>query len=203
MPDEANFSRTMNVLRRAKAIVLDPRAEWPRIESESGDVVSLLVQYVAVLALVPAIAGFIGTAIVGVVYPAVGTLRAPILIALFSAILGYVASFVVVLLLAVIVDTLARRLGGRRNFVNALKLAVYCYTPAWLAGIFLLVPGLRFLTLLGLYSAYLAWTGFSPLMKTPPERTLICTAVVVACAWAFAVLAAMAQQMLFAGPGGI
>ncbi len=161
----------MNVVRRATAIVVDPRAEWLRIEHESGDAVSLFLQYVAVLALIPALAGFIGAVLVGAAYPVVGTLRSPIFPALFGAIFGYVANFVVVALLALIVDTLARRFGGQKNFGNALKLAAYSLTPAWLAGIFLLVPGLRFLTLLGLYAAFLALTGLPPLMKSPPRRT--------------------------------
>ena len=106
----------MNVIRRVRAIVVDPRAEWPRIEHEPGDAVSLFLQYVAVLALIPALAGFIGAVLVGAAYPVVGTLRSPIIPALFGAIFGYVASFVVVLLLALIVDTLARRFGGQEEF---------------------------------------------------------------------------------------
>jgi hypothetical protein len=192
----------MNVAKRAMAIVVDPRAEWPRIEQEPGDAVSLLIQYVAVLALIPALAGFIGAAVVGVTVPGAGIVRAPIFPALFGAIFGYVASFVAVVVLGVIVDALARRLGGRKNFTNAVKLAAYCLTPAWLAGIFLLVPGLRFLTLLALYSAYLAWTGIVPLMKSPPERTLTYAAVIVACACGLAATAATVQHAFFAGPGG-
>jgi hypothetical protein len=193
----------MNVVRRATAIVVDPRSEWLRIEHESGDAVSLFLQYVAVLALIPALAGFIGAVLVGAAYPVVGTLRSPIFPALFGAIFGYVANFVVVALLALIVDTLARRFGGQKNFGNALKLAAYSFTPAWLAGIFLLVPGLRFLTLLGLYAAFLALTGLPPLMKSPPRRTYSYAALVVICACVLALLTATAQQKLFAGPGGI
>src|SRR4051794_39707409 len=110
----------MNVVRRATAIVVDPRSEWLRIEHESGDAVSLFLQYVAVLALIPALAGFIGAVLVGAAYPVVGTLRSPIFPALFGAIFGYVANFVVVALLALLVDTLARRFGGQKNFGNAL-----------------------------------------------------------------------------------
>ena len=43
---------------------------------------------------------------------------------------------------------------GSEDFDSAFKLAVYSYTPVWLAGIFLLLPGLRFLILLGFYGAY-------------------------------------------------
>jgi hypothetical protein len=203
MRDESDDGHAMNLVQRAAAIVVDPRAEWLRIEHESGDAGSLFIQYVAVLALIPALAGFIGAVLVGATYPAVGTLRSPIVPALFGAIFGYVSSFVVVLLLALIVDALARGFGGQKNFGNALKLAAYSLTPAWLAGIFLLVPGLRFLTLLGLYAAFLALTGLPPLMKSPPRRTYSYAALIVVCACLLALLAATAQQRLFAGPGGI
>ena len=59
---------------------------------------------------------------------------------------------------ALVVDLLAPTFGGQRNFPNALRLTVYSYTPVWLAGIFLLVPGASFLAILGLYGFYLLWT---------------------------------------------
>jgi hypothetical protein len=203
MRDDAGNGRAMNVVRRVMAILIDPRGEWPRIARESSDAVFILAQYVAVLALIPALAGFIGAVLVGVTFPVVGTVRSPIFLALLGAIVGYVANFAMVVLLAAIVDGLARRFGGQKNFGNALKLAAYSFTPVWLAGIFLLVPGLRFLTLLGFYSAYLVWTGLPLLMKSPPERTHRYAAVIVVCACVLTLLVATAQQMLFAGPGGI
>ena len=48
------------------------------------------------------------------------------------------------------VDALAPSFRSERNLPAALKLAVYSFTPVWLAGIFILIPGLRFLTSLGL-----------------------------------------------------
>ena len=78
--------------------------------------------------------------------------------------------------------------GSQKNFANALKLTVYSYTPSWLAGIFLLIPGLRFLTILGLYGLYLLWLGLPPLMKTPPEKTIVYTIAIVVCAIVLAIL---------------
>jgi hypothetical protein len=196
-------SRTLNIVRRAMAMVMAPHAEWPRIEAEPGDAVGIFIQYVALLAIIPALAGFLGAAAVGVTVPDAGTARAPIILALFGAISGYLASFILVLLLALLTDALARRFGGQKNLGNALKLAAYSFTPVWLAGIFLLVPGLRFLTLLGFYGAYVAWAGLPTLMKSAPERTPAYAAVVVGCACVLTLLTATAQRMLFAGPGGI
>jgi hypothetical protein len=81
---------------------------------------------------------------------------------------------------------------------NALKLAAYAHTPAWLAGIFLLVPGLSVLAILGLYGVYLLWSGLPPLMHAPPETTLAYAATVGGCALAFALALSVIQIVLFA-----
>src|SRR4029453_335955 len=94
----------------------------------------------------------------------------------------YVIGFVVTFVVALIVDALAPTFGAQKNFPNALKLTVYSYTPVWLAGIFLLIPGLNFLVILGLYGIYLLWRGLPVLRRAPDHRVLAYTAVVTACA---------------------
>ena len=136
---------------RVKAILLTPQTEWQVIAREPGDTAALFTRYVALLALIPALAGFIGSSLIG--------RYTPILAALIGAIFHYVLTFVVVYVVALVVDALAPTFGAKKNFPNALKLTVYSYTPAWLAGVFLLIPGLSFLTLLGLYGLYLMWLG--------------------------------------------
>jgi hypothetical protein len=116
---------------------------------------------------------------------------------LFGAVFGYVATCASVLLLGLAIDVLAPLFGGRRNFDNAFKLAVYSYTPVWLAGIFLLAPGLRFLALTSLYGIRLLWAGLPPLMKVPPSRVLAFAAVIVAGAGVLTILIAAAQHAMF------
>ena len=57
----------MNIAARAHAIIIDPPAEWAKIDGEPGDVVQLLTSYVAPLAAIPALSGFIGACLVGAV----------------------------------------------------------------------------------------------------------------------------------------
>jgi hypothetical protein len=191
---------TMNLLERVRAMLLNPQAEWPVIEREPGDPAHLFTNYVALLALIPAIAGFIGTSMIGVTVPVVGTVRTPFFNGLFSAIFGYVVTFVAVYVTAIVLDALAPSFGGQKNFPNALKVTVYSYTPAWLAGIFLLIPGLRFLAVLGLYGLYLLYTGLPPLMKSPRDRALVYSIAVVAFAAVLAVVVASVQATLFVHP---
>ena len=152
----------MEQLIRVKAILLTPHTEWPVIAREPGEASALFIRYVAILALIPALARFIGISVVG--------RYAPFFSSFASAIFGYVTTFVVVYVMALIIDGLAPIFGAQKNFAYALKLTVYSYTPVWLAGIFLLVPGLSFLTILGLYGVYLLWLGLPLLMQAPARR---------------------------------
>jgi hypothetical protein len=191
----------MNAALRAKAVLIDPLVAWTSIEQESSDPAFLLTRYVVLLALIPAVFGFIGACLIGVVVPGGGTVRAPLFDGFFGAVFGYVMACAIVLVLGVIIDVLAPLFGGRKNFDNAFKLAVYSYTPVWLAGIFLLLPGLRFLTLTGFYGAYLLVTGLPRLMKSPEHRTHGYAAIIVICAFALTLGAAAAQHVLFGRSG--
>jgi len=177
---------------RVKAILISPAAEWQAIEREPADVSDLVIRYLAILALIPALARFIGRSLIGG--------YTPISTGLFGAIAGYLLTFAVVYAIALVIHALAPRYGARRSLPNALKLTVYAYTPVWLAGIFLLVPGLSFLTILGLYCIYLLLTGLPPLMRAPPEKALRYTAEVGACALVLAVVLGVIQIALFDAP---
>jgi hypothetical protein len=191
----------MNAFMRAKAILVDPATAWLGIEKDIGDPAYLLSRYVAVLALIPALSSFVGAALIGVVAPSGATLRADLFDGLFGAIFSYATSCAIVLLLGLIIDLLAPLFGGRRDFEEAFKLAVYSFTPLWLAGIFLLLPGLRFLLLTGVYGIYLFWLGVPRLTKVPEGQAVNFTVIIVFCAAGLLYGAALAQRMLFGTPG--
>jgi hypothetical protein len=163
----------MNLVERVKAILLTPQSEWPVIEREPGDPPYLFVNYVAYLAAIPAVCGFIGMAIIGISLPVVGTLRISLVSALIFVVVSYLMAFVTVYVVALIIDALAPTFGATRNSANALKLTVYSYTPIWLVGIFMLIPGLWFLRILGIYGLYLMWLGLPVLMKAPAKDNMI------------------------------
>jgi Yip1 domain len=191
----------MNAAARAKAMLFDPSVEWTLIEQETADPAYVLTRYVAVLALVPAIFGFIGASIVGVAVPGAATVRATMFDGLFGAIFGYVMTCVTVLLLALIIDLVAPLFGGRRNFDAAFKLAVYSFTPVWLAGVFLLLPGLRFLLLTGFYGAYILWLGLPQLTKAPGQKSQSFAILIVICACLLVYITAATQRAVFGTPG--
>jgi len=191
----------VNAVRRAAAVLAGPATVWPRIEKENGDAVYLLISYVALFALVPAVAGFIGGCIIGVIVPGGATVRTPMADGLLGAIFGYVAAFAQVLLVALMIDILAPWFGASRSFTAALKLTVYSFTPVWLAGIFLLLPGLRFLGFTGFYGAVILANGLPVLMRAPEQRSLSFTAAIVVLAAALLFVTAAAQRSLFGSAG--
>jgi hypothetical protein len=175
----------MNLVERVKAILLTPKTEWRVIAGEPGDMGALFTNYVAILAAIPAICGLIGWILVGL----------PLGTGILITLVRYVLSFVAVYLVALIIDALAPTFDGAKNFDNALKLSVYSATPFWLAGVFLLIPGLGFLRILGLYGVYLLWLGVPPLMRSPEQRSLGYTGAIVGCIIVLGVIFAVAAGL--------
>jgi hypothetical protein len=136
------------------------------------------------LALIPAFARLIGGWLIGG--------YTPFLPALIGAVVAYVLTFAVIFAVALVVDLLAPRFDGERSYSNALRLTAYSFTPVWLAGIFLLVPGASFLVLLGLYGFYLMWIGMPVLMRVSAGKALPYVIAVAICAIALDVAVRLA-----------
>ena len=172
----------MNLVDRVRNILLTPRTEWAVIDAEPASIQELYARYVIPLTLVPAVAGFIGGSIVGIGVPGVGTIRVGVLAGLFGAVLQFGLLLAFVYILALVINELALMFGGRMDIVAAFKAAAYSSTPAWLAGVFSIVPVFAFLSVVGLYSLYLLYLGLPRLMRAPDNRAVAYTAVVVGAA---------------------
>lgn len=173
----------MNPLERIKGILLQPKAEWEVIAVEQATAAGMYRGYVAPLAAIGPVASFIGLSLIGVGVPLLGTFRLPFWAGLSSALVSFVLTLVGVFVMALVIDALAPSFQGRKDPVQALKLAVYAFTPAWLAGVFYMLPVLAILALIAaLYGLYLLYLGLPILMKSPPDKSLGYTVVVVLCA---------------------
>src|ERR1041385_7603125 len=136
----------MDLVSRVKNILLDPQNEWRVINGEQDPPGVILKSYVAILAAIPVVCGFIGASIIGV-----GPYRTGFFIGLIGAIIHYVLALVGVYVVAFVIDALAPTFGGRKDFNSAFKVAAYSPTAWWVAGVFALLPILSVLTILGLY----------------------------------------------------
>jgi Yip1 domain len=192
----------MALADRVKKILLNPKEEWQVIDQEPATVAGLYTGYILPLAAVGPIAQAIGSSVFGVSLPFAGTYRIPLGSAITVAIVSYVLSLVGVYLLALIIDAIAPTFNGQKSPIQALKVAAYSSTASWVAGVFALLPGLRILTILGLYSLYLLYTGLPVLMKAPQDKALGYTAVVVLAAIVIVMLIGMVAAGVAAGPMG-
>lgn len=170
----------MNLVDRAKNIVLQPRSEWTVIEAEQTDPQTLYTGYIAIVALAPVAAAFLHS----LIFPGPMGMRIGFGSALAAALMHYLLTLVMVFVVAFIADLLAPNFDGQKNLIQALKLTAYSMTVGWVAGVFVIIPGIGWLiALLGnLYALYVFFLGVPLLMKVPEQKALIYTVVVVAVA---------------------
>jgi hypothetical protein len=160
----------MNLFERAKNILITPKTEWEVIKVEQATTADLFTKYVIILAAIPAIASFIGKSIVGISLGPFGSYKLPMSDGLLFAVLQYVLTIVGVYAAAFIVDALAPSFGSTKDMVASLKVVVYSWTAAWIAGIFGIIPVLGILGILGLYSLYLLYLGLKIVKETPQDK---------------------------------
>jgi hypothetical protein len=175
--------RHMALVDRVKNILLSPRTEWPVIDAEPATVASLYTGYIMPLALIPVVCQAIGMSLIGFSIPFVGGhYKSPLGSALMSAAVMYCFALIGVFIISLVVDALAPSFGGTKNSVQALKVVAYAYTASWVGGIFSLLPALSWVALFfGLYSLYLLYLGLPVLMKSPQDKAVGYTVVVIIC----------------------
>ena len=188
----------MDLVARVKAILLTPKEEWVKIELEQTSPAQLYREYIIPLAAIGPIASVIGYSVFGISLGFAGTIRIPLTRGITSGVVQFVLSLVVVYVGALLFNALAPTFEAKADQLQALKLSAYSSTAAWVAGIFALIPGLRTLSILGLYSLYLLWLGVPVMMKSPPEKTTGYVVAVIVCWIVLAVaVQAIARQVAY------
>jgi Yip1 domain len=184
----------MNVVARAKAILMTPKQEWAAIDTEPPNVPALLTGYVLPLAAIGAIARFIGFSIFGI-----AGFRLSMGWGISQAITSFVLAVIGVFVVAWVINALAPTFGATQSMPQAIKLSAYSMTAAWVAGIFYILPFLAILVLIGaLYSLYLFFVGLPVLMKVPADKVVVYTVVIfVACVVLFWVIGMVTSRMTY------
>ncbi|HEY7189430.1 MAG TPA: Yip1 family protein [Vicinamibacterales bacterium] len=197
---ESAISRSL--IERVKNICVSPEAEWAVIDGERASTASLITGYVAPLATVNAVAAFIGRSLVGITLPfGAGTYRAPFVSSLVVAVLSVALTIVGVVVCASVIDALAPTFGAQKNNTQAIKVAAYAPTAAWVAGILQIIPALSLLSILGaLYTLYLLYLGLPKLMKCPQDKAVGYTVVVVLATIVIFFVISMVSTMFLASP---
>jgi hypothetical protein len=193
----------MDLIGRVKKICLTPQSEWSVIADESTPAAGLITQYVLPLAAVAAVAGFIGGSLIGQTVPLVGTYRTPLATGLGLAVFSVVTAVIAVFVISLIIDALAPTFGAQKNSAQAFKVAAYSFTPAWVAGVFQILPALAILAVLGgLYGLYLLYLGLPRLMRCPADKAVGYTVVVVISAVVVSLVMSAVGVLLIGGRVG-
>lgn len=170
----------MNLIERAKNILITPKTEWDVIAADPTPTPGLITGYVLPLAAVAAVAAFIGQVFIGINTGFLGTVKVGMVAGLIGLVFSLVMAVVMVFVVGFIADALAPTFGGTKNMNQAVKVAAYSYTPVWVVGILAIIPALGLLGILAaLYAIYLMYLGLPRLMKAPQDKAAGYTAVVV------------------------
>jgi len=158
----------MHFIGRAKNILLSPASEWRIIASETATPRSLLVSYVIPMALIPALACFIGYSLVGI--DAIAYRIGGISWGLFMGADSLVSSLIVYFSGICIVNALAPAFHTSSDLGRSSQLVAYSYTAVWVSGIFYLYPPIAKLAVISLFGVYLFYLGLPALKSMPDDQ---------------------------------
>ena len=147
-------------INRIKSILLQPNTVWEEIEAEAMNGKELFLRYVIFIAAVPATAGFLGSLFVGENF----------FTALFWAVLFLGFSIAAIWASAKAITFFAPSFNAKQDYMAALKLTAYTFTPILLACVFFLIPPIYGFSILGIYGFYLFWIGLPKMLPCEKEE---------------------------------
>lgn len=160
----------MNLIERAKNIIISPAKEWNVIATEQPDTGKIITGYVLPLAGAAAVAAFIGYGVIGFNY-GFGIRVRGMDWGLYQGITILAGALISVFVSSFVIDALASNFGSEKNMGRSVQLVAYSYTPAWVGGLLAVLPSLAIVgSLAGLYGLYLLYTGMPILKKTPADK---------------------------------
>lgn len=159
-----------SIINTAKEFIVNPKLEWEVAKQDSDSAQQHVMKYVLPLALISAIAIFIGVGLIG--YRVLGYRVQSVSGGLAQAIMSLVSILIGVYLSGFVIHKLAPTFNTAVSVDKAVKLVGFSYTAILLAGILNIFPPLSFLTFLGgLYSLYILYIGFKPMTNVSDEKS--------------------------------
>lgn len=171
-------------IQRLALLVTNPRQYWEEEVDAPGDLKSLLVPQMLVLAALPGVAVFLSTLLRGLFR---GQYIAGPLVALLSAVMVVAFCLVVWIALGHVIDHLAHLFDAQRELNQSMKLASAAVIPMWLGFLPNIIPhNVGYIlgsvgSLAGLgYGCYLLYLGLPMMNGTPQDRAATYTMAAMA-----------------------
>ncbi len=166
-------AKVTSAFNEGLALLRDPIGYMTRNKNNSTPLNSIIINYVAILALIPLVGRLIGD---GIFYHAHGELG----YAIAGSIVSYFLDIISVFIVGYVIWKLAPNFGSAADQVRGTLMAAYIYTPIFFIGILNIVPVLGYLAILGLlYGIYILYRGLPILVNTPADKTVIYTIAIL------------------------
>ena len=182
----------------------NPAAAWEAIHRHDYPVAGSLFGHTLIFALLPAVAGFIGTTRVGWQIAGGETVRLSAESALPIAVAYYLAMVAAVFTVGWMIHWMGRTYGAAQSLGQCVALASFTATPLFLVGLMQANPILWLNLVIGLpalaYTSFLFFSGVPVVMEIPPERAFLFSSAVMAFGLV-ALVAMMAVTVLLWGAG--
>lgn len=171
------------VVKHVWGLFVNPKREWLAIRDEESTIGKSYTRHIMLLALIPALSGFIGTTQfgwqIGVGDPVKLTLQSAGVI----AVLYYLAMIVGVYSMGWMIHWMGETYGADSPLSQCVVLAAYTATPLFLIGIMELYPVLWLNMVLGIpalaYTVYLLYTGVPIMMGISEDRGFLFSSAVL------------------------
>lgn len=158
-----------SIVNKAKQFILNPKMEWEIEKNNLTTSQQHVMSYVLPLALISAIAIFIGVGLIG--YRVLGYRVQSISSGIAQAIVYLISVLIGVYLSGFIIHKLAPTFNTTVSLDKSVRLVGFSYTAILLAGILNIFPPLALFTFLGgIYSLYLLYLGFKPMTDVSEEK---------------------------------
>ncbi|MFO7722293.1 MAG: Yip1 family protein, partial [Bacteroidales bacterium] len=118
----------MNIIERAKNIILHPKQEWVKISEEIPDVKSIALNYVVPLSLIPAIATILGWGLIGKTHRAWGGFATTVKgwdYGVSQGVVSFISTLLAVFIAALVIDMLAPSFKSEKNFGKSFQLVAF------------------------------------------------------------------------------
>jgi hypothetical protein len=162
------------ILQHTLGLFVHPGRQWQAITEQHPTTTKLYTHHIVLLALLPAVAAFIGTSQIGWAVGSQEIVKLTQNSAFNLCILFYFAMLSGVYILGKFIDFMAITYGVDDKARRGIELAAYAATPVFLSGAIAIYPIIWIDMLVGLvgvsYSVYLLYEGLPILMKIPKER---------------------------------
>ena len=170
------------VFQHVWGLLSQPAAEWAKIRDRRCSISGCFSTHISILALIPALAGFIGITQVGWQFGS-QTVKLDPDNAITVTIVFYLAMLFAVLVVGKMIDWMSQTYDVRQPLSQSIALSAYTATPLFLAGVFQLNPIVWLNFLIGLpvigYTVYLLYTGLPIMMEIPEEKGFVFSSAVL------------------------